>query len=548
MSTTEPSVEDVERFNTKQLIGYLRTKNLNLNNTDYKKIRDERVAGLDFLQLTREILRSEPYRFPDGPARRIETLVNSLNSQRLLSINEILSCIPPPLYYPPDTSTSISSTKIGGVLPTRITRWEGFLTEVDQYNFDEIERFERPQFFSDVEVTVETNVYTALEVNIFGVLNKVMKKYKFAKQKDSDFPPGSNIGPFAPDYTCRLKISDTFLKQILAIEIKRDILLQDLLEVTDSDLERFGRRELVAGHLYNIIGQIYNYMSSLQLQYGILSSYDNHWFLYRSKNNNTELHISHSLARDSNNPPVLKSYAYLVRLAEEDPTSPHHNITNSIRRQTSALQQSQQNSGSGQISQISRSLSNPHHNLRSTSGDQGSNENQDPTEEVFDCSEFKFECSLGYGQSGGTYQCKFYGQTLALKALDLYKNRRFFSNMQSEIKIYQLLYKIQGKYIPKLVCYGYYGGGMDYVMGMTIVGTMLSFHKIEKWQKNQALRALKIIHSNNILHNDIRKENILVNDEGNIFFIDFGKSIITDKKKLFRQEESELSRLLNYYM
>jgi len=120
--------------------------------------------------------------------------------------------------------------------------------------------------------------------------------------------------------------------------------------------------------------------------------------------------------------------------------------------------------------------------------------------------------------------------------------------MQSEIKIYQLLYKIQGKYIPKLVCYGYYGGGMGYVMGMTIVGTMLSFHKIEKWQKNQALRALKIIHSNNILHNDIRKENILVNDEGNIFFIDFGKSIITDKKKLFRQEESELSRLLNYYM
>ncbi|RGB29743.1 hypothetical protein C1646_766226 [Rhizophagus diaphanus] len=68
-------------------------------------------------------------------------------------------------------------------------------------------------------------------------------------------------------------------------------------------------------------------------------------------------------------------------------------------------------------------------------------------------------------------------------------------------------------------------------MGMAIVGTVLSFHKIEKWQKNQALRALKIIHSHNILHNDIRKENILVNDEGNIFFIDFGKSIITDKKK-----------------
>jgi RIO-like serine/threonine protein kinase len=120
--------------------------------------------------------------------------------------------------------------------------------------------------------------------------------------------------------------------------------------------------------------------------------------------------------------------------------------------------------------------------------------------------------------------------------------------MQKEIETYKRLSRIQGKYIPKLVCYGYYAGGMGYVMGTTIVGTTLSFHKIEKWQKNQALKALKIIHSHNILHNDIRRENILVNDEGNIFFIDFGKSITTDQKKFFRQEESELSRLLNCYM
>ncbi len=78
---SDPSVEDVERFNTEQLINFLRTKNLNLNITDYKKIRDERVAGSDFLQLTREILRAEPYKFPDGPARRVATFVNNLNSQ-----------------------------------------------------------------------------------------------------------------------------------------------------------------------------------------------------------------------------------------------------------------------------------------------------------------------------------------------------------------------------------------------------------------------------------------------------------------------------------
>ncbi|CAI2167529.1 3574_t:CDS:2 [Funneliformis geosporum] len=71
---------------------------------------------------------------------------------------------------------------------------------------------------------------------------------------------------------------------------------------------------------------------------------------------------------------------------------------------------------------------------------------------------------------------------------------------------------------------------------------MLSFHKIKQQQKSKALKALKIIHSHNILHNDIRKENILVNEKGDIYIIDFGMSIVTDKKKLFCQEESELSQ------
>ncbi|CAG8710771.1 4688_t:CDS:2, partial [Funneliformis caledonium] len=70
-------IENVERYSTEQLINFLRTKNLNLNKTDYNKIHDQRVAN--FLQLTREILRAEPYRFPDGPAKRVATLVDSLN-------------------------------------------------------------------------------------------------------------------------------------------------------------------------------------------------------------------------------------------------------------------------------------------------------------------------------------------------------------------------------------------------------------------------------------------------------------------------------------
>src|ERR1043166_1221866 len=103
--------------------------------------------------------------------------------------------------------------------------------------------------------------------------------------------------------------------------------------------------------------------------------------------------------------------------------------------------------------------------------------------------------------------------------------------MQKELEIYKDLADIQGKYIPKLVCYGYYGGGMSFVIGMTIVGTSLSEHKITEQQKSRAIKGLEAIHKHSILHNDIQEENILINDNDNIYLIDFGMASRADTKK-----------------
>uniref|UniRef100_U9T0M8 Uncharacterized protein n=1 Tax=Rhizophagus irregularis (strain DAOM 181602 / DAOM 197198 / MUCL 43194) TaxID=747089 RepID=U9T0M8_RHIID len=127
-----------------------------------------------------------------------------------------------------------------------------------------------------------------MEVNIFGVLNAAMKKYKFAKH--SNFPNDTNIGPFKPDFT------------------SQKIVVESFESFSKEDLES----QSFSGPLHDVIEQVYNYMSALQLQYGILSTYDYHWFFYRPKNNNTALHISHPLKRDSTDPPVLKAYAYLA--------------------------------------------------------------------------------------------------------------------------------------------------------------------------------------------------------------------------------------------
>ena len=63
-------------------------------------------------------------------------------------------------------------------------------------------------------------------------------------------------------------------------------------------------------------------------------------------------------------------------------------------------------------------------------------------------------------------------------------------------------------------CYGDLANGMSFVMGLSIVGTTLYHHKINRWQKKRALSALKRIHDCKILHNDIREENILIDERG----------------------------------
>jgi serine/threonine protein kinase len=120
-----------------------------------------------------------------------------------------------------------------------------------------------------------------------------------------------------------------------------------------------------------------------------------------------------------------------------------------------------------------------------------------------------------------------------------------------EVKIYKDLADIQGKYIPKLICYGYYGGGMSFVIGMTIVGTLLSEQKIKKRQKTRAIKGLEAIHNHGILHNDIREENILINDNGDVYLIDFRMASWEDtkkKRKLFEEEQLKLFQLLDRYI
>ncbi|PKK58567.1 kinase-like protein [Rhizophagus irregularis] len=371
------------------------------------------------------------------------------------------------------------------------------------------------------EVVDEEDVRSVLDFNICQILNKLMGPDCVYSRKSTDTPG-------IPDFNCHLMGS-----LILVMEAKRKHVLEDMGEETFPEFYQTSKGK-------DVIQQIYNYMGGNELRYGILTTYDNHWFLRRE---HSDLWISETLPLQSESPPVLKAYAYLTRQAKENPKSPKPQV----------LVPAQGDNNSRNLRSHSKSSSNSSLNNQASSSfaNKQSSSNTSVDQQNYSFTDFKFKSILGEGRSGKTLLCEFRGNMIALKSVDLSKAPSYvLEEMQKEVEIYKELADIQGKYIPKLVCYGYYGGGMSFVIGLTIVGTTLSDQKVTKRQRSRAIKGLEAIHKHGILHNDIREENILINDNGVIFLIDFGMASREDtkkKRKLFEEEHLKYSNLLDGY-
>ncbi|RHZ62764.1 hypothetical protein Glove_335g61 [Diversispora epigaea] len=436
----------------------------------------------------------------------------------LLSMEEALSCIPPPLIYSLNYVMSKTTTKANGDPPTSVLHWDDFFDKVNRFRFDQQPRFERPRFVMK-EIINEKDIQSVLDFNICQTLNYLIGP-------DCIYSKQQTHTTGIPDFNCHYLVKSL----ILVVEVKRKHVLRDIDGQTFPEFYQSNEKARV------VIQQIYNYMRESQLRYGILTTYDNHWFLRREY---TELWISKTLPLQSESPPVLKAYAYLTRQSKENPKSPNHLLIVPVHRnKDSRILQSYSKSSSSSLSNqqliSSTSVYRP------------------PNQQSFNFADFKFKNILGEGRSGKTLLCEFRDNMIALKSVDLSKAPPYvLEEMQKEVEIYKDLADLQGKYIPKLICYGYYGGGMSFVIGMNIVGTTLSKHKITKQQISRAIKGLETIHKRGILHNDIREENVLINYNDNVYLIDFGMTSREDtkkKRKLFEEEHLKYYNLLDRYI
>ena len=151
-------------------------------------------------------------------------------------------------------------------------------------------------------------------------LNKVLPDVEFADRKIK--------GRGRPDFCIHLRANN---KLLAPIEIKRfNVLITHGLEIPyiynyNPNIEEDNTILIMnlKRKMTTVIQQIYNYMVDSGKKYGVLSTYNEHWFIKRECGT---LYISKAVKYDSTNPPVLKSYACLVKLAKEGADSPNPRI------------------------------------------------------------------------------------------------------------------------------------------------------------------------------------------------------------------------------
>jgi serine/threonine protein kinase len=153
--------------------------------------------------------------------------------------------------------------------------------------------------------------------------------------------------------------------------------------------------------------------------------------------------------------------------------------------------------------------------------------------------------ALGHGESGSTFLATYCGESLVLKVCDLSKHAELRYQLEHEIYVYKLLQDLQGKSIPRLACWGRLDGSFIFALGTSMCGRPVELQGLTDLQKKEALDTLKSVHQYGIIHGDLRKDNILMNDDGKIMLIDFGRATFARSNEEYNKEIGALKGMLH---
>ncbi|KAF9090915.1 hypothetical protein BGX27_002120 [Mortierella sp. AM989] len=205
-------------------------------------------------------------------------------------------------------------------LPTEVGEWHSFHELISQYQPEEYAHSSGFRFSTDLIVSGESSLYTALDINVNNILSRL------GYGRIAYHTEATVIGE--PDFVYLLP--DNFDLRMV-IEAKTLWTLSttppdDLVTKYKRDMEEYNRRGSPPQPIYKQVHQIFGYLSYNKLRYGVLTSYDQTWFLLRELGN---LYISPTIHHNNMSPTLLQCYAAVMALSRETPFSPPTSVAQS---------------------------------------------------------------------------------------------------------------------------------------------------------------------------------------------------------------------------
>ncbi|CAG8647187.1 11077_t:CDS:2, partial [Paraglomus occultum] len=498
------------------------------------------------------------------PPNSIHVLINPAR----LSESDLLELCPPCLGYINRHGSTGSTRFQYARTPGSVVTWHNFENDVKNATWDDTRKYpSHPAFQQYLTISDEETIRQALDENVFRFLNNLLSHEVFGRFTLLK----SVIGE--PDFI--QKDSNEVLRLVIEVKTKWALSADNLVTTYAQNLTECRNRTTSRICVYHQLKQVFGYLSHNHLQFGVLTTYDKTWFLYRRQPD--ELCISPPIQYNNQQPTLFQCFFYLTFLArnkpdcDSAPQSPQpllpdddngdssyddgdnssHNDGGRKRKASSqdARRSSQHRvlmAGRGRSKGGRGSKGGKRNKVMAHPSHSSNREEEHVPLEFFDWGSFRVLNVLGMGCTGTVFKAILHGEQVALKICDLWQHPDYEKELLNEVEVYNALKDLQGDCVPRFKGAGYTAGGL-FTIATDIVGRPLEDAESLSDQEYLVIRtALSSIHHYGFVHNDIHRENILVKRTSHQFyasFIDFAFSKQGCQHD-FQKEMKSLARLL----
>ncbi|CAB4399029.1 unnamed protein product [Rhizophagus irregularis] len=257
----------------------------------------------------------------------IQITLSSILSEEISLSTVICNTLPNLIYLELRGKSNSSTESTEQRFPDEITNWVGFEQEVRAWKPEENIKYPKPTFSKCRKVTCEKDIWTASDINIFDALTPLDQSILFLDGRALKDTIGQPDFVVVNGNMLLLVAWECKPKWVLQVPQNEDIISLYYQEKKEREGTLVYSKDT---SVFDPINQIYGYMCANSLRYGVLSTYDQTWFLKRrvykvEEENYGLLSISGFIKNTSTDPTLLRSVAYIINLSSNDRYAPFLN-------------------------------------------------------------------------------------------------------------------------------------------------------------------------------------------------------------------------------